>query len=104
MAIEALYVMRQQTPRSAHNDLDRVALTADVISDDGDTITAGSEGTVVGVWREGGAYEVEFTAPVAGLATALPGALRRLDERSWRIRAGHRQPSRSARRRSSATS
>ncbi|MBB2963557.1 hypothetical protein [Methylobacterium sp. R2-1] len=47
-------------------------LTSDVTSDDGDTVAARSEGTIVGAWRDGAAYEVEFTTPVAGLATASP--------------------------------
>lgn len=80
MTVEALYVLRRQATRSTFKDLDRVVLTADVTSDDGDTIREGAAGTIVGVWRDGKAYEVEFTAPVAGLATVLPGALRPLDE------------------------
>lgn len=80
MMVEALYVLRRQAPRSTFKDLDRVLLTADVITDDGDTISAGSAGTIVGVWRDGAAYEVEFTAPVAGLATVLPNVLRPLND------------------------
>ncbi|MEH3119441.1 MAG: DUF4926 domain-containing protein [Methylorubrum populi] len=79
MTVEALYILRRQAPRSAFKDLDRVILTADMATDDGDTVVAGSEGTIVGVWRDGAAYEVEFTTPVAGLATVLPSALRSLD-------------------------
>ncbi|KQO94855.1 DUF4926 domain-containing protein [Methylorubrum extorquens] len=68
-------MLRRQAPRSAFKDLDRVVLTADVTTDDGDTVAAGAEGTIVGVWRDGAAYEVEFTTPIAGLATVLPSAL-----------------------------
>ena len=75
MTVEALYILRRRTSRSAFKDLDRVMLTADVTTDDGDTVAAGCEGTIVGVWRDGAAYEVEFTAPIAGLATVLPSDL-----------------------------
>ncbi|WP_338101717.1 hypothetical protein [Methylorubrum populi] len=36
---------------------------------DGDTVAAGTEGTVVAVWRGGEAYEVEFPEPMGALAT-----------------------------------
>ena len=78
MTVEAFYTLRQQAPRSVFKDLDRVVLTAEVTTDDGDRVEAGSAGTVVGVWLDGAAYEVEFTTPVAGLATVLPSALRAL--------------------------
>lgn len=70
-----MYVMRSQAPRSGLKDLDAVVLTAAVQSDDGETIEAGSHGTVVGVWRDGVAFEVEFSSPVAGLATVLASDL-----------------------------
>lgn len=80
MSVEAIYVMRNQAPQSGLQDLDRVQLTAPVVSDDGDTIAAGSKGTVVGVWHDGAAYEVEFTHPVAGLATVEAAGLRLADQ------------------------
>ena len=80
MSVEAVYIMRNRAPRSGLKDLDRVELTASVVSDDGDTIAAGSRGTVVGVWHDGAAYEVEFTHPVAGLATVDPAGLRLADD------------------------
>jgi hypothetical protein len=39
------------------------------VTDDGVTMEAGSEGTIVGVWRDGEAYEVEFAEPAGALAT-----------------------------------
>lgn len=80
MSVEGIDVMRNRAPRSGLQDLDRVQLTVSVVSDDGDTISAGSKGTVVGVWHDGAAYEVEFTHPVAGLATVDASGLRLADQ------------------------
>lgn len=55
--------------RTDLRDLDRVVLRVPVTTDDGDVMAAGTEGTVVGVWREGAAYEVEFAHPEGALAT-----------------------------------
>ncbi|WP_375464114.1 DUF4926 domain-containing protein [uncultured Methylobacterium sp.] len=60
-------------------ELDRVALTAAVLTDGGHAIPAGTEGTVVGVWRDGAAYEVEFAHPAGALATVEAGHLRRVE-------------------------
>ena len=69
MTIETCDRIGRSEPRTDLRDLDRVALTVAAITDDGDTIAAGTEGTVVGVWREGAAYEVEFASPEGALAT-----------------------------------
>lgn len=79
-------IAREASPRRAipepdrqidvFQDLDRVVLLVDVDALEGSTIKAGALGTVVGIWRGGEAYEVEFTAPVAGLATVKADALR----------------------------
>ncbi len=50
-------------------DLDSILVTIPVTTDDGDAIPAGTEGTVVGIWRDGAAYEVEFAQPPGALAT-----------------------------------
>lgn len=50
-------------------EFDRVALLADVVGDDQVLVPAGSVGTVVAVWSQGAAFEVEFTRPVDALAT-----------------------------------
>ncbi len=49
---------------------------AAVTTDDGDQIEVGREGTVVGVWRAGAAYEVEFADPPGALATVEAAHLR----------------------------
>ncbi|WP_243930041.1 DUF4926 domain-containing protein [Methylobacterium sp. J-076] len=68
-------------------DLDRVALTAAAVTDDGDRIEAGRQGTIVGVWREGATYEVEFADPPGASATAATlaarGARTRLSDLPW---------------------
>jgi len=56
--------------------LDEVTLTMPVyVEAVGRELPAGSRGAVVGVWRSGRAYEVEFTRPFACLATVLPEGL-----------------------------
>lgn len=79
MSFEFAYRIRQDAPRSGLQDLDRVALTAAVTSDDGDEVPAGAEGTIVSVFNAGEAYVVEFTTPVATLATVEPQGLRLIE-------------------------
>ena len=76
MSFEFAYRLRQYVPHSDLRDLDRVALTAAAISDDGDTIAAGAEGTIVSVYNDGEAYTVEFAQPVGALVTVEPTELR----------------------------
>lgn len=47
-----------------------------VETDEGVTVPVGSRGTVVAIWGDGQAYEVEFTRPVVGVATMLANMLR----------------------------
>ncbi|MFC5554329.1 DUF4926 domain-containing protein [Methylobacterium iners] len=77
MNVETHYLLRREEPRSNLRDLDAVVLTADVRTDDGDVMKAGTEGTVVGIWRDGAAYEVEFPEPMGALATVPADQLRR---------------------------
>ena len=79
MSIETFHLMRRSAVQTNLRDLDRVALTAAVVTDDGDTVEAGTEGTVVGVWRRGAAYEVEFAHPVGALATVEAIRLRLIE-------------------------
>lgn len=51
------------------NDLDVAVLKFAVISNDGEGIPAGTEGTIVGVWQGGASYEVEFVTLEHGLGT-----------------------------------
>lgn len=69
MTADTVYLMRRQEPQTRFQDLDRVRVTKAVSTDDGDQIVAGREGTVVGIWRDGAAYEVEFAHPPGALAT-----------------------------------
>ena len=50
-----------------------VCVMRDVITDDGTEVAEGTQGTVVGIWADGAAYEVEFEE---GLATIAATALR----------------------------
>ncbi|WP_211104162.1 DUF4926 domain-containing protein [Azospirillum sp. Sh1] len=56
-------------------ELTRVALSKPVETEDG-VLPAGSMGTVVGVYRSGAAYEVEFAKPFHTVATVMPDAIR----------------------------
>lgn len=75
MTADTVFLMRRQEPRSRFQDLDSVTINVAVITDDGDQIAAGSEGTIVGIWRGGAAYEVEFAEPPGALATIDSGDL-----------------------------
>ena len=75
MVLARAYPFRQDNPRSDLRDLDRVALTAAVVSDDGDALPPGMEGTIVSVYRDGEAYVVEFPTPLGALATVRPDSL-----------------------------
>ncbi len=69
MSVETFYRSSCDEVRSDLRDLDRVAITVAVVSDDGDTIPAGTEGTIVAVWRDGAGFEIEFADPPGALAT-----------------------------------
>lgn len=75
------YRRRQQPVATAGSvggfaELDEVTLTMPVyVEAVGRELPAGSHGTVVGIWQDGQAYEVEFTRPFTCLATVLPEGL-----------------------------
>lgn len=77
MSVEVLNLLGKDGPGAALRELDDVRVLVDVVTDDGDLIAAGIEGTVVGVWRHGEAYEVEFAEPMGALATVESGDLTR---------------------------
>ena len=61
---------------SAFKELDDVVLAAPVhVATLGRDLPAGAHGTIVGVWRNGAAYEVEFTQPFACLVTLRAASL-----------------------------
>ena len=82
MSIEFAYQFRRDEPRSVLLDLDRVALTVDVRGDEGESLTAGAEGTIVSVYRDGEAFVVEFTTPDWALATVGPESIRLVEHTS----------------------
>ena len=55
-------------------ELDRVSLREDV-QVDGGSLPRGALGTVVALWGDGAAYEVEFTSPRPALVTLRGSAL-----------------------------
>ncbi|MGX7703301.1 DUF4926 domain-containing protein [Methylobacterium sp. Gmos1] len=69
MSIEVSYTLWKAEPGALLRELDDVRVTTEVTTDDGDTIAAGTEGTVVAVWNGGEAYDVEFPQPMGALAT-----------------------------------
>lgn len=69
MSVEIVYQSHDDRPGAALRELDDVRVTVAVTTWDGDSIPAGTEGTVVAVWRDGLAYEVEFPEPMSALAT-----------------------------------
>lgn len=79
MSVEFAYRFKQDAPRSNLRDLDAVVLLADTPSDDGDTIPAGSEGTIVAVHGTGESYVVEFARPEGALVSVFPHEVRRVE-------------------------
>lgn len=47
-----------------------------VETDDGAAVPAGSRGTIVAIYGDGAAYEIEFARPVVGNCTIRPELLR----------------------------
>ncbi len=78
MSFEAFCQFRESEARSGPRELDRVALKAPAVSDDGDLLPAGREGTVLSVHGDGAAYVIEFAEPVGALATVRGSDLRPL--------------------------
>lgn len=78
MSVEVLYLLRKDEPGTALRELDDVRVLVDVVTDDGDTIAAGTEGTIVAVVHEGDAFIVEFPEPVGALADVRGQDLKRV--------------------------
>lgn len=79
MSHEAFRYVEESVPLTRFRDLERIALTCDTATDAGETVPAGTEGTIVDVIKEGTAYAVEFAEPFDGLATLLPHEIRSLE-------------------------
>lgn len=78
MSVEVLYLLRKDDLGTALRELDDVRVLFDVVTDDGDTIAAGTEGTIVAVVREGEAFIVEFAEPTGALADVEGQNLKRV--------------------------
>ena len=80
MSFEPPHTPRYRTVASERrfpiDELDEVTLSRDVVDMDGQRVPAGSVGTVVGVWGEMAAFEVEFTRPIQALATVRRESIR----------------------------
>ncbi|MGX9981608.1 hypothetical protein [Methylobacterium fujisawaense] len=50
------------------DELDAVTLDVDTRTSEGETVPAGTTGTVMAVWGQAEAFEVEFDEPFTGLA------------------------------------
>ncbi len=66
MAAEFLRSSIDSTRSRSIEEFAQVRLLYGVLTDDGIMVPLGTEGTVVGIWAKGAAYEVEFDL---GLAT-----------------------------------
>lgn len=76
MSFETMHTLRRApevTP--LFPELSVVTTLRDAVTDDGLPVPAGARGTIVEVYADGEAYEVEFASPVAGTATILAEAL-----------------------------
>ena len=67
MSVETMYTLRRAEP--AFRDLDRVVLCTEAVTDDGDTMPAGAEGTIVYVAPDAQTLIVEFAEPEGALVT-----------------------------------
>lgn len=76
MSVEFAYRYRPDAPPSDLRDLDVVALTAAVFTDEGDEVAVGTEGTIVAVHGNGVSFVVEFDEPYGSLATVEPSQIR----------------------------
>lgn len=79
MSAAFAYRFEPTPPPSSLRDLDDVLLTVAVTDYDGRTIPAGTEGTIVSVFRDGAAYVVEFGEPEGALASVRPEQVRRVE-------------------------
>ncbi|UHC14705.1 DUF4926 domain-containing protein [Methylobacterium currus] len=78
MSIAVSYTLRKAEPGALLRELDDVRVLIDVLTDDGDTVATGTDGTVVAVWNGGEAYDVEFPEPMGALATVKAANLARV--------------------------
>lgn len=70
--ISGTFLVEAHVRRFAIDEMDAVTLAIDVRTADDEVVPAGTVGTVVAVWGQAEAFEVEFDAPFTGLATVEP--------------------------------
>lgn len=76
LARERVHVFRPEaSERSAFQELSVVALLVPATTFDGEPVGVGATGTIVSVWNDGEAYDVEFTDPV-GIASVAAADIR----------------------------
>ena len=79
MSVETFFTLRRSEP--AFRDLDRVALLGEAVTDDGDTMPVGAEGTIVYVTPDTQTLIVEFAEPVGALVTIRASSAIRAERR-----------------------
>lgn len=63
----------------AFRELQVIRISKEVETEDGEKVPSGTCGTIVGVWGQGEAYEVEFTDPI-GVATIRADGLNLIED------------------------
>ncbi|WP_375465643.1 DUF4926 domain-containing protein [uncultured Methylobacterium sp.] len=76
MTADAFFFVQGSEPLTTFKDLDQVTIKRAVVTDEGDEVPAGMEGTVVDIIKEGLAYAIEFPESFGALATVLAIELR----------------------------
>lgn len=67
------------TLTGAFRELQIVRISKEVETEDGEKVSSGTCGTIVGVWGQGEAYEVEFIDPI-GVATIRADGLSLIED------------------------
>ncbi|WP_246692903.1 hypothetical protein [Methylobacterium sp. WL64] len=70
------FTVTEHVRRFLIDELDAVTLDVATQTSDGETVPAGTTGTVMAVWGQAEAFEVEFDEPFTGLARVDPSMIR----------------------------
>ena len=74
--IHATFSSEPHIRRFAIDEMDAITLAVDVHTISDEHVPAGTVGTVVAVWGQAEAFEVEFDEPYTGTATVEPRMIR----------------------------